>query len=109
MVYDKDEAMRVLQEELNWYYYCGKHYEVTFTKYFQGIVLTQKFNIDKRKLHLSELILCKQIDREEALNELKKPIYPENKIIEDTEYVIKKFGIYELEFKNILMANPKPF
>ena len=59
MVYDKDEAMRVLQEELNWYYYCGKHYEVTFTKYFQGIVLTQKFNIDKRKLHLSELILCK--------------------------------------------------
>jgi N-acetyl sugar amidotransferase len=109
MEYDKDEAMNVLLKELNWQYYGGKHYESNYTKFYQGIILPVKYNIDKRKLHLSALILCGQINREEALNELKKPIYPEDKIIEDVEYVTKKFGISEMEYKSILKAKPKTF
>ena len=38
--------------------------------FFQGVILPQKFKIDKRKLHLSALILSNQISREEALEVL---------------------------------------
>ena len=102
MDYAKDEAMRVLMEELKWQYYGGKHYESNYTKYFQGIVLPQKFHIDKRKLHLSALILCGQMNRIDALKELGKPIYPLDKIGDDTEYIIKKFGMEADELEAIL-------
>jgi N-acetyl sugar amidotransferase len=109
MDYDKDEAMKVLLEELNWQYYGGKHYESNYTKFYQGIVLPQKFHIDKRKLHLSALILCGQITREEALEELKKPVYPPEQINDDTEYVTKKYGIKAEELENIMKTKPKTF
>lgn len=107
--YHKDEAMKVLLEELDWKYYGGKHYESNYTKYFQGIILPEKFHIDKRKLHLSALVLCGQMTRDEALKELEKPIYPLDKIKEDTEYVIKKFGIEAKELDVIMKDNPKSF
>jgi hypothetical protein len=107
--YHKDQAMKVLLEELNWKYYGGKHYESNYTKFYQGIVLPQKFHIDKRKLHLSALILCGQITREEALEELKKPVYPPEQINYDTDYVTKKYGIKAEELENIMRAKPKTF
>ncbi|MDO8368153.1 MAG: N-acetyl sugar amidotransferase [Saprospiraceae bacterium] len=109
MDYDKDEAMRVLLEELNWQYYGGKHYESNYTKFYQGIILPQKFHIDKRKIHLSALILAGQLSREEALSELEKPIYPLGKIDEDKEYVCKKFGISAEELEKIMSDSPKTF
>jgi N-acetyl sugar amidotransferase len=109
MDYDKDEAMRVLLEELNWQYYGGKHYESNYTKFYQGIVLPQKFHIDKRKLHLSALILCGQMTRDEALAELIKPVYPPDQISEDTEYVSKKYGISQEELRRIIEAQPQTF
>lgn len=107
--YDKDEAMRVLIDELKWQYYGGKHYESNYTKYYQGIILPEKFNIDKRKLHLSALILCGQMTREEAVEELKKPKYPKGKKEEDTEYVMKKFGLEAAELQKIMEDKPKTF
>lgn len=107
MEYDKDEAMKMLLEELDWKYYGGNHYESNYTKYFQGIILPEKFHIDKKKLHLSALILCGQITRDEALIELEKPIYPIDKIKEDTEYVIKTFGIEAKELDAIIQDDPK--
>ncbi|GJM33476.1 MAG: LPS biosynthesis protein WbpG [Saprospiraceae bacterium] len=109
MDYDKDEAMSVLTEKLNWQYYGGKHYESNYTKFYQGIVLPQKFKIDKRKLHLSALILSGQISRSKALDELKKPIYPLGKVGEDTEYLIKKFGIDKELYEEIMTAQPLSF
>lgn len=109
MDYDKDEAMRVLLNELEWQYYGGKHYESNYTKFYQGIVLPQKFGIDKRKLHLSALILAGQLSRNDALDELKKPIYPIDKIEEDTEYVAKKFAINVEQLKDIIKVQPKTF
>ena len=107
--YNKSEAMGVLLNELNWQYYGGKHYESNYTKYYQGVILPEKFKIDKRKLHLSALILAGQLSREEALEELKHPIYPLESLKEDTEYVIKKFSLSEQEWDDILNSNPKTF
>jgi hypothetical protein len=109
MEYHKDEAMKVLLEELDWKYYGGKYYESNYTKYFQGIILPEKFHIDKRKLHLSALVLCGQMTRYDALKELEKPIYPVDKITEDTDYVIKKFGIEAKKHGVIMQDNPKSF
>jgi hypothetical protein len=55
--------------------YGGKHYESIWTRFYQGYILPVKYKIDKRKAHLSDLIYGGQITKEEALAELKSPIY----------------------------------
>ena len=107
--YQKDEAMQVLENELDWKYYGGKHYESNYTKFFQGVILPQKFKIDKRKLHLSALILSDQISREEALEVLSSPIYPENQLDGDTEYFKKKLELSDDEYDKIITDSPKSF
>ena len=107
--FDKDEVKKVLIRDLRWQDYGGKHYESSYTKFYQGILLPRKFRIDKRKIHLSALILCSQITREEALEELKVPIYPVDRVSDDTEYVAKKFGISVEELEGIIAAQTKNF
>jgi N-acetyl sugar amidotransferase len=73
--YNRDKAKRYLGQEFGWQDYGAKHFESVLTRFFQGYYLPTKFNIDKRKAHLSSLILSGQITREEALEELEKPAY----------------------------------
>jgi hypothetical protein len=40
--------------------------------------------------------------RDEALEELKKPIYNEQMLRDDKEFVLKKFGFSEAEFEAIM-------
>ena len=100
--YDKTEAMAVLEKELNWRYYGGKHHESIYTRFFQGYILPKKFGFDKRKMHLSSLICSGLISREQALEELSVEPYPIELQIEDRDYVIKKLGISDREFDNIM-------
>lgn len=104
MPYSKEMAIKTLSEELDWRYYGGKHYESRFTKFFQAYYLPTRFGYDKRKAHLSSLILSDQITREEALEELKKPLYDRTELAEDKLYVSKKLGISEQEFEDLLNA-----
>jgi len=107
--YQKSEAMRVLQDELGWKYYGGKHYESIYTRFYQGYILPEKFKIDKRKAHLSTLIFSGQLTREEALLELKKPIYPGDLLVEDHAFVIKKLDLTEDSFKHLMQLPCKTF
>ena len=100
--YDKMEAKRILESELDWRDYGGKHYESVFTKFYQAAILPQKFNVDKRRAHLSSLIVSGQISREEALTELDQPLYENREFIDEREYCIKKLGFSETEFEAIL-------
>jgi N-acetyl sugar amidotransferase len=101
--YHKEEAMKVLEKELDWKYYGGKHYESVFTRFYQGYYLPHRFNVDKRRAHLSTMICSGQIAKEAALEELKKPTYPSQELLEqDIEYIPKKLGISTEEFKTIL-------
>ncbi|MDN5205654.1 N-acetyl sugar amidotransferase [Fulvivirgaceae bacterium BMA10] len=102
--YNKAEAKKTIQEELDWRDYGGKHYESIFTRFYQGYILPKKFNIDKRKAHLSTLICTGEITREEALMELQKPPYPKELQEEDKKYVLKKFDISEEEFQEIMSS-----
>ena len=107
--YDKAEAMKLIERELDWRYYGGKHYESIYTRFFQGYILPKKFNIDKRRAHLSNQICSQQVTREYAIEAIKQPTYSAELQAEDREYAIKKFGITEDEFENIMQAPPKTF
>jgi N-acetyl sugar amidotransferase len=102
--YNKTEAKETLRTEFGWADYGGKHYESFYTKFYQAYILPQKFKIDKRKPHLSNLILAKQIDKAEAIKELQMPLYNENELRTDTEYFVKKMGVTEAFLKEYLTA-----
>nr|WP_084407154.1 N-acetyl sugar amidotransferase [Pedobacter panaciterrae] len=101
--YNKEDAMKVIENELDWKYYGGKHYESVFTRFYQGYYLYKRFDVDKRKAHLSTLICSNQITRDQALIELNKPLYPDAELLrQDLEFIPKKLGITRDEFENIL-------
>ena len=109
IAYRKEDAKRVLEKELGWRDYGGKHYESIYTRFFQGYILPRKFGIDKRRAHLSSLICAGQITREEAMRELEAPTYNPALQMEDREYTLKKLGLTNEEFDRILSAPPKTY
>lgn len=107
--YNKDEAKKIISKEINWRDYGGKHHESSFTKFFQAYWLPKKYGYDKRKGHLSSLIVAGQMTREEALKELEKPVYTEQEIQSDKEFLAKKMEISLEEFEAIMSQANKSF
>ncbi len=106
--YKKEEALKVLEKECDYKPYPYKHYESVFTRFYQAYILPKKFKIDKRRLHLSTLIVSGQMTREDAQLDIKKSTYP-NKDQEgqDLQFVMKKLGFSEEEFNSYLNTQPK--
>jgi hypothetical protein len=107
--YDKFKAMDVMKRELGWTNYGGKHYESIYTRFYQGYILPTKFQADKRRSHLSCLINNRRITREQALAEVQKPALDKETLESDRRFVIKKLGLTEREFDEIMAAPPKTF
>jgi N-acetyl sugar amidotransferase len=107
--YHKEEALALLKSELGYEPYRGKHHESVYTRFFQSYILPIKFGFDKRRAHLSALVMSGQISREAALEDLQKPIMPMDQIKEDRVFVIKKLGITEAAFEQIMAAPCKAF
>jgi N-acetyl sugar amidotransferase len=105
--YNKAAVKKTIAEKLDWRDYGGKHYESLFTKFYQAYILPVKFSIDKRKPHLSNLVFSGQLGKESALEELRKPLYNEEELAQDMEYVIKKFGLTQQEFDAIMQTPPR--
>jgi DUF971 family protein len=109
VAYDKRDAMRVLREDLGWTPYGGKHYESIYTRFFQGYILPRKFNLDKRRGHLSTLIMSGQMTREQALEEVSHDPYSGYGVGEDREYVLKKLGLTPEAFEELMRLPPKTY
>ncbi|RPJ22389.1 MAG: N-acetyl sugar amidotransferase [Chloroflexi bacterium] len=107
--YNKQEAMQLLERELGWKYYGGKHHESIYTRFYQGYILPTKFGYDKRRCHLSSQICSGEITREAALAELQKPTYAPSMQEEDREYVAKKLGVSDSEFETIMQLPRRNF
>lgn len=91
MDYNKNEALSVLTRDYGYKPYPYKHYESVFTRFYQGYILPRKFNVDKRRLHLSTLIVSGQITRDDALKMLENIPYPSPTDLEnDRSYFLKK-------------------
>lgn len=73
--YDLEAARRELQDKFGWKDYEGKYHESRFTRFFQAYYLLEKFGFDKRRAHLSSLIVANQLDREAACEQLSIPLF----------------------------------
>lgn len=107
--YSKEHAIKVLERDYGWRYYGGKHFESRFTRFFQAWYLPHKFGYDKRKAHLSSLVLSDQMTRGEALEELTKPLYDETLLVEDKAFVAKKLGLSLDEFEELVAQPPRHY
>lgn len=103
--YNKKKVKEHIASQLGWRDYGPKHGESVFTRFYQQYILPTKFHIDKRKPHLSNLIFSGQMTKEEALAELAKPVYDQEQFRLDYTFVLKKLGLSENEFAE-LMALP---
>lgn len=101
MPFNKAEALKIMMDELDYRPYEGKHHESIYTKFVQTIYLPQKFNIDKRKAHLSCAILQNDLTREAALAILQKPQITEQEQEDTIQYVRKKLNIDEETWQQI--------
>jgi N-acetyl sugar amidotransferase len=91
--YNKQETLDILQRDFGYKPYPYKHYESIFTRFYQGYILPRKFNIDKRRMHLSSLIMSGQMTREDSLRIIEHIPYPSQRDLDDDiQYFLKKMG-----------------
>lgn len=102
MVYDKAEALKELQQTVGYKPYPRKHGESVFTKFFQNYYLPEKFGMDKRRPHLSSLIVSGQMTREDAVEKLAEPLYDLQELDVDIAYLCKKLRISRAEFDELM-------
>lgn len=89
--YNKFDALDSLEKNFGYKRYPYKHYESIFTRFYQGYILPRKFNIDKRRVHLSTLVISRQLSREDAMMQLREQPYPSaHALAEDINYFLKK-------------------
>ncbi|HGJ63839.1 TPA: N-acetyl sugar amidotransferase [bacterium] len=108
MPYSKKEAKELLEKELDWKYYGGKHHESFYTKFIQSFLLYKKFGIDYRRATYSTMICTGEMNREDALSEINnhKP-FNKNTLEDDIQYLCKKLEISRNEFDEIMALPPK--
>jgi N-acetyl sugar amidotransferase len=99
--YQKSGAQKFLNEKYDWNYYGEHHHENLFTKFAIAYWLPKKFNIDKRIITYSAQILSGEISRDEALKKIREQPFKETDIKRDIDYVIKKLGLTDTEFREI--------
>lgn len=100
--YNKSNTIEFLKAELGWRPYPAKHGESVYTKFYQEYILPVKFGADKRRAHLSSLIVNGEITREEALRRFDAERPDPAQIAQDKRYVIKKLGLDEEQFDAII-------
>lgn len=104
--FNREKVVDRLTSSFGWQNYGGKHHESVFTKFYQSYILPKKFNIDKRKVHLSCKIRLKEITRNEAIEILSCAEYNEDDLRRDKKFVSKKLGFSEEEFDKIISKEP---
>lgn len=107
VVYDKDEAAKLLNEKFGYTKYANKHYENVFTRWYEGYYMPHKFGFDTRKNVYSTQILAGTMTREEALERLSHKPYDEYQMQLDKEYIAQKLEISLEEFDKIIEGENK--
>ena len=101
--FNKPNVVKILVDEYDYQPYPYKHYESVLTRFYQGYILPNKFNIDKRKGHLSALVLTGILDRDEALELLSEIPYASAIELErDRSYVLDKLGMSSEELDDYI-------
>lgn len=109
MQYNKEDAMNFLQDKFGWQPYTQKHFESRFTKFYEGYWLFERFGYDTRKVQYSSLILTGQMNREEALENLKKKPYDSDEIKYEFEFIANKLDITVEELESYFIMPKKTY
>lgn len=102
--YDREAAISELEERVGFKPYGRKHGESQFTRFFQNYFLPRRYGYDKRRPHLSSMILSGQITRDEALATLTEPLYDDAELAADTAYFLKKMRLTPEELEQMIEA-----
>lgn len=105
--YHKKDAIELLEREYGWKYYGGKHFESRFTRFYQEVFLPQRYGWEKRRDHISSLIVGGEMTREDGLKELEIPTATPEELKAETEYVLKKLDISWDEWNTKILNGPK--
>jgi hypothetical protein len=101
------EAERRLREEFCWQDYGGKHCESVFTRVFQSIYLPLRFRIDKRRAHLSSLIVSGWMTRDDAIRHAAQPPMSKEEAERDVAYLCEKLRITATEWRDLVDSPPR--
>jgi N-acetyl sugar amidotransferase len=105
--YNKEIALGALEGSFGFKRYPYKHYESILTRFYQGHILPSKFGVDKRRLHLSNLILTGQLNRDSAASILHCTPYPTaSGLARDTKYFLKKMHWDTRDLEEYLRRTP---
>ena len=107
--YIKEHAIQELTDRFGWQRYAQKHHESRFTRFVECFWLPKKFGFERRKAHLSSLILTNQMTREEALERVAKPEIDEQTMTQDFEYVAKKLDLTVSELQELFEGKNKTY
>ena len=105
----KKDAEAFLQKTFGWEPFQHKHHESRFTRFFEDFWLPRKFGFDKRKAHLSSLILTGQLSREAALDRIKKPELSEEQLHHEFLYVADKLDLKKEDLQKIFEGQNKTY
>lgn len=105
--YNKERALKELEDFCGFQYYEMKHCENKLTKLIQLYWLPLKFHNDKRHSHLSSMIVSNQMSRDEALEELKKPLYNQESMDKDIDIVLKQLNLDRKSFDTLVSREGK--
>lgn len=107
--YIKEDAIRLLTERFGWQKYAQKHHESRFTRFVECYWLPQKFGYERRKAHLSSLILTGQMTRAEALERIAKPEISDQEMRDDFEYIAKKLDLTKDQLQQLFHGKNKSY
>ena len=102
--YNRDRAFQELSDFCDFTYYDKKHLENILTAFVQLYWLPRKFNYDKRRSHLSSMIVSGQMTRDQALQELAEPLYDEQMMADYIRIIKQNLGLTDAEFEALMQA-----
>lgn len=107
--YIKSEAEDELERRFGWQRFQHKHHESRFTRFYEDYWLPRRFGYDKRRAHLSSLIMTGQMTREQALDRISRPEMDEHFMKQEFGYVAHKLGLSVEELQALFDMPKKTF
>lgn len=104
--YLKKDAEDELERRFGWQRFQHKHHESRFTRFYEDYWLPRRFGYEKRRAHLSSLIMTGQLGRTEALDRISRPEMDEMFLRQEFEYVAHKLDLTVDELQ-ALFESPK--
>ncbi len=105
----KKDAEDELERLFGWQRFKHKHHESRFTRFYEDYWLPRRFGYEKRRAHLSSLIMTDQMIREQALDRIAKPEMDERFLTQEFEYVAHKLGLTVAELQELFDAPKKTY